>query len=132
MTAEQGQAKDNTTLLTLQLSVTDIERTLIDAAVRPIYAGGVADVLHAYRLAADRLSIPRLAVMLRDIAHIYPYHQSVGFYLERSGVYSKGDLEELHSIETQYDFYLDYAIEDPIYCKRWRIYYPASLEKDKR
>ena len=33
------------------LKVTGIERTLIDIAVRPVYAGGVFEVLKAYKLA---------------------------------------------------------------------------------
>jgi predicted transcriptional regulator of viral defense system len=34
-----------------KISVTDIERTLIDIVVRPGYSGGVSEVLSAYNLA---------------------------------------------------------------------------------
>ena len=36
--------------------VTDLERTLIDIAVRPEYAGGVYEVLNVYRLAKGKVS----------------------------------------------------------------------------
>ena len=38
-----------------RLQVTIVERTLIDIVVRPTYAGGVSEILNAYRLAKDRI-----------------------------------------------------------------------------
>ena len=67
----------------LRLRLTDIERTLIDIAVRPFYAGGVAEVLKAYRNAAARASVNRIAALLRKLAYVYPYHQAVGFTWRR-------------------------------------------------
>ena len=37
-----------------KIRLTNIERTLIDIAVRPVYSGGVFEVLKAYRLAKDK------------------------------------------------------------------------------
>ena len=48
-----------------QLDVTSVERTLIDIAVRPIYAGGVFQVLEAYRSARDRVSVNTLVAISR-------------------------------------------------------------------
>ena len=39
----------------VRVRFTNIERTLIDMTVRPIYAGGVFEVLKAYRLARERV-----------------------------------------------------------------------------
>jgi hypothetical protein len=47
-----------------KVRVTSLERTLIDATVRPGYAGGVGRVLEAYRRARARLSVPGLANIL--------------------------------------------------------------------
>ena len=43
------------------VDATKLERTLIDIAVRPAYAGGVFEVLKAYRAAKDRISVITLA-----------------------------------------------------------------------
>ena len=94
------------------LHVTDLERTLIDAAVRPVYAGGVHTVLEAYRNAKDKVSINRLAAMLTNLGYIYPYHQAIGFYLERAGNYSARQLSLMHRFEMQYDFYLTHQMKE--------------------
>ena len=65
--------------------VTDIERTLIDATVRPAYSGGIAVVAEAFELAKDSLSVNKLAAYLRKLHYVYPYHQAIGFYMEKAG-----------------------------------------------
>lgn len=67
------------------LQATRIERTLVDITVRPIYCGGVEKVLEAYCAARDQLSTRRLMGTLKKLGHLYPYHQAIGFYLERAG-----------------------------------------------
>ena len=107
--------------------LTNIERTLIDITVRPIYAGGVFSVLDAYREAYQQVSINKLAAMLKSIGFIYPYHQSIGFYLERAGCYSKDQIKIIDRFEKNYDFYLTHQIKDKAYSDRWRLYYPKGL-----
>jgi predicted transcriptional regulator of viral defense system len=112
----------------IEIQVTDLERTLIDIAVRPAYAGGVKSVLEAYRLAQSKVSISKLTSTLRALNYIYPYHQSVGFYMETAGTYSLENLEEfLNFRPLDYDFYLDYEMKTPAYSSRWKIYYPEDL-----
>lgn len=109
------------------LRLTDVERTLIDIAVRPEYSGGPFEVLAAYRRAADKVSINRLAALLKKIDFIYPLHQVIGFYLERAGTYKKAQLELLAKFGTKCDFYLMHQIAAPDYSSRWRLYYPKGL-----
>ena len=112
----------------LALRLTDIERTLIDCAVRPFYAGGVAQVLQAYRRAAGRASVNRLAAFLRRLDYVYPYHQAIGFYLEAGGGYEADALDFFHKkFEYQFDFYLTYGMDDTEYVPRWRIHVPRGL-----
>ena len=66
------------------LEVTDLERTLIDITVRPNYAGGAKAVLSAYRQARGRISVDKLLTFLKRFDYVYPYHQAIGFYLEKS------------------------------------------------
>lgn len=109
------------------LQVTDVERTLIDATVRPVYSGGVYNVLEAYRNAKDKVSINRLAAILTNLGYIYPYHQAIGFYIERAGNYSERQIELLRRFDMKYDFYLTHQIKDKEYSERWRLFYPKGL-----
>jgi predicted transcriptional regulator of viral defense system len=56
-----------------QLELTDVERTLIDIAVRRSYAGGAKAVAIAYRNAFSETSVSRLTKMLGALRYIYLY-----------------------------------------------------------
>ena len=109
-----------------ELPVTNIERTLIDITVRPIYSGGCHEVLKAYKRAKDKVSIDSMIAMLKKIKYIYPYHQAIGFYMQAAG-FSDSSLKPLRKIRMEYDFYLDYDMKKTKYSKEWRIYYPKNL-----
>lgn len=110
-----------------RIRVTDIERTLIDVTVRPVYAGGVFEVLKAYKLAQPKVSVNKLTATLKKLDYIYPYHQAVGFYLERAGVYKESSLSLLKKLGFKYDFYLMHQVKEKEYSKKWRLYFPKGL-----
>lgn len=114
------------------IKVTDIERTLIDIAVRPAYSGGIFEVLKAYRMAKENhnASINKMSGYLNKLNFIYPYHQAIGFYLERAGNYSDKMLEIFRRKPKEHDFYLTYEIEKEqmAYSKEWRLFYPKGLD----
>ena len=110
-----------------RLRITEIERTLIDIAVRPEYSGGVFEVLQAYRRASDSISVNRLAALLKSIDYIYPYHQVIGFYLEKAGRYKKSQIALLRRFDITYDFYLMHQIKEPEYSRQWQLFYPKGL-----
>lgn len=109
-----------------KVRVTSLERTLIDATVRPGYAGGVASVLEAYRRAREELTVSRLVDTLRKLDHVYPYHQAIGFYMERAGFPTK-QLASLKNLGTTWDFYLAHSIRNPAFNHHWRIHHPKDL-----
>lgn len=111
-----------------KLQTTNIERTLIDIAVRPVYAGGVNNVLSIYKSASDLLSINIITKVLKQLRYIYPYHQVIGFYLDRTGKYSPKELSPLRNIGVDFDFYLSNRISLKEYSSKWRIYYPTDLD----
>jgi predicted transcriptional regulator of viral defense system len=108
------------------LEVTKLERTLIDATVRPLYAGGVYQVLEAYRAAKARVSIGVLLATLKKLAYRYPYHQAIGFYMERAG-YEEPLLERVAQLGMELDFYLAHGLRRSAYSERWRLFIPEGL-----
>lgn len=109
-----------------EVDVTRIERTLIDISVRPAYAGGVFQVLETYRMAKDRMSVSTLIATLKKLDYVYPYHQAIGFYMERAG-YEPSRYERLLSLGTNFDFYLGYDIKDKQFDPKWRLFFPRGL-----
>jgi len=110
------------------LRITDVERTLIDITVRPEYAGGIHEVLKAYRLAKNKLSVNRLVAILKKINYTYPYHQAIGFCLEKAGVYKKSQLDLMRRFDMRYNFYLMHEMKDYVYSQKWQLYYPKGFD----
>lgn len=108
------------------LPLTCLERTLIDITVRPRYAGGVFQVSQAFRTALKEIHFSHLLSLLDTLDYRYPYHQSIGFYLQKAGA-SEQTLQKLRRLGQKYDFYLDYAMAAPQYDKSWRIFYPLGI-----
>jgi len=110
------------------IPVAGIERTLIDAVVRPGYAGGVHEVLIAFEEARGKFSVNKMLSMLKKMNFRYPYHQLIGFYLERSG-YQEKVLKLLDQFAIEHDFYLTYQMRDKNYSSRWKVFYPKELDE---
>jgi hypothetical protein len=108
------------------LQVTNIERTLIDITVRPFYSGGTDGVQKAYIKAKGKISTDLLISILRKINHVYPYHQAIGFYMQRAG-FENSALNSLKKMGLEYDFYLDYGMVQTDYSKEWRVFFPRNL-----
>jgi len=108
------------------VDVTGLERTLIDLTVRPAYAGGVDHVLEAYRRARAHTSPTALLNTLKRLDYIYPFHQAVGFYMERAGFEPK-DYERFRRLGLKFDFYLCHQIRKRSYDRNWRMYYPKGF-----
>jgi predicted transcriptional regulator of viral defense system len=109
-----------------KIKVTNLERTLIDITVRPAYSGGVNEVLNAYILAKDRISTNKLIAILKKMDYIYPYHQAIGFYMERAG-YNEKSLILLEKLPIKYNFYLTYQMKTKLYSDRWHLFFPEEL-----
>jgi predicted transcriptional regulator of viral defense system len=106
--------------------VTNVERTLIDITVRPTYSGGVAEVLKTFQEAKSKVSTNRLRALLEKLDYMYPYHQAVGFYLERAG-YSTPAVDLFRQIPRSFRFYLTHDMSETEYEREWNLYIPRGL-----
>jgi predicted transcriptional regulator of viral defense system len=110
-----------------KIRITDIERTLIDAAVRPVYAGGIGEIADAFKAAAGRLSVKKISSYLKKLGYTYPYHQAIGFYLDRAGVYKEAETASMRRFPIEFDFYLNYQLKNPAYNEKWRLFTPQRF-----
>lgn len=111
-----------------QYFISDIERTLIDCVVRPLYAGGVQEILKAFALAKEKIDVAKLYEYYSKMSFTYPFNQSIGFYLEMAG-YDKSSYEPfLYHQKSDFDFYLDYNMEKKRYNNKWKIFFPENLK----
>ncbi|NKQ22774.1 hypothetical protein [Brevibacillus laterosporus] len=108
------------------LYLTNLERTLIDIVVRPDYSGGVFEVLKVFQNAKGKISVNKLAAILKSLDYVYPYHQAIGFYLEKSG-YKENVIRLMEKQPIKYDFYLSYNMKNKKYSDRWKLFYPEGL-----
>lgn len=108
------------------LLVTDLERTLIDAVVRPAYSGGIKTIMEAFKKARNHLDASKLQNYLQQLNFIYPYHQAIGFYMESTG-YRKEDWELFLKMPQTINFYLDYNMQEKVLLEKWKLYIPAAV-----
>lgn len=109
-----------------QVDATGVERTLIDIAVRPAYAGGIRSVLEIYTRARNRMSGDLLLATLKRLDYRYPYHQAIGFLLERAG-HERSLFLPLREMGVEFDFYLVHGETRTRYDTTWRLHYPEIL-----
>lgn len=105
---------------------TDLERTLIDIAIRPAYSGGVFEVLEAFIKAEIDINVARMVSYLDQLDYVYPYHQLIGFYLEKAGM-SDFETSLFYEKKTDLKFYLTYNISNKKFDEKWNIYYPNGF-----
>jgi predicted transcriptional regulator of viral defense system len=110
-----------------RLRVSNLERTLVELAVRPQYSGGASSVLKAYVKARERVDVSRLMSTLGQLDYAYPYHQSIGFLMSRAG-FDRSDIEKLKAPGLRYDFYLAHGMTNASYDPDWKLYYPRDIE----
>ncbi|MDQ0083359.1 hypothetical protein J2W35_003723 [Variovorax boronicumulans] len=110
----------------LTLRFTNLERTLIDIAVRPFYAGGIFEVAKAFENAKGKFSVNQLVAMLKRLNFGYPYHQAIGYYLERAS-YKTSAVALLKKIPMGRDFYLTHGLTKTTYVKDWRLHVPEGF-----
>lgn len=105
---------------------TNLERTLLDITIRPFYSGGVTQVLEAFEYAKPKINIETFLQYYKKMFPIYPYHQAIGFYLEKAG-YGEDVLTSIERFGIRYNFYLTYNMKFMDYSDRWQLFYPKGM-----
>jgi hypothetical protein len=82
--------------------------------------------LEAYKAAKESVSVATLIAVLKKLDYVYPYHQSIGFYLQRAG-YERKQYDRLKKLGLNYDFYLAYDLPERAFDSEWRLFYPKGL-----
>ncbi|MDM1482003.1 type IV toxin-antitoxin system AbiEi family antitoxin domain-containing protein [Myroides odoratimimus] len=108
------------------IRISNLERTLIDITVRPVYSGGVFEVLNAYKASIGIIDTDLLYLYLTELDYIYPYFQLVGFYLEKAG-FDQKDILKFQKKISEYRFYMTYNIANKSYDEKWKIYFPKGF-----
>ncbi len=108
-----------------KLRLTNIERTLIDITVSPHYCGGTYEVLNVYKKAKGKFSPEKLRDMLQKLDYIYPFHQCIGFFMDKAG-YPEKDLKLFEGMGIQYKFFVQRELraDERKFDERWRLFYP--------
>jgi len=73
------------------------------------------------------MSVQRLLTILAKLDYVYPYHQSIGFLMQRAE-YPERDYAPLRKLGLDHKFYLAHGMEQRNYCEDWRVFYPKGLK----
>jgi hypothetical protein len=107
--------------------VTCMERTLIDAVVSPHYNGGVMSLSEYFRAAHGKLDIARMLDIYQKLNFVYPYAQSIGFFLEHCGLAQQAQ-KLRNAYPPRQRFYVDHDAKTTwAYNERWMVSYPKGL-----
>ena len=77
------------------------------------------------------LLLQKAALKEAELDFAYPYHQAIGFYLEKSGAYKPAEVAPFRRLAREFDFYLTYEMGDPAYDGDWRVYFPTDFARQR-
>ena len=63
---------------------------------------------------------------LRKLNYTYPYHQAIGYYMQRAG-YEADQFERMRALGLRFDFYLAHGLGETDYVQEWRLFIPKSF-----
>lgn len=112
----------------VNITLTNLERTLIDCTVSPHYSGGPAAIVQAFEISAPKLHIQTLISTYKKLSFIFPYWQRIGLILDKISTHKNVNAWKNEFGKPKMKFYFDknYRLSwsfDEI----WQIYYPKGL-----
>lgn len=112
------------------ISVSGVEKTLIECTVKPDYSGGAQEVLDAFARAKDELKVLRMMQLLDNGQYLFPYGKNILFYMDRAG-YSEQQknlvTSRLDPNKKKSNMYLQKNMRDKLFDSDIGVYYPKGL-----
>lgn len=102
--------------------VSSINRVLVEMIINIQYFQSSENIIQIFRPIKDKLDLLKIFTLLNKLNYIYPYYQSLGFFLEKIG-FSKKELKIFKNETSKFDFYTEKLKESYLYDDYWKIYY---------
>lgn len=103
------------------IRVSSIERTLIEMVINVQYFRNSKEIINVFSRIKHHIKVDSVFKILEEFNLIYPYFQSLGFFLEKIG-FKKEELFEFKDNISEFDFYTDKAQKEYIYNEYWKMY----------
>lgn len=112
----------------IEISITNLERTLLDCVSVPENAGGISNVLEAFERGLSRMNNSTLLSLYRHLDFKYPHWQRIGLVLEKldASKFSRCWKSEFGEPKNKFFIAKEYKLDwelDPV----WKVYYPKGL-----
>ncbi|MCP5113589.1 MAG: hypothetical protein GY953_22375 [bacterium] len=72
------------------------------------------------------MSVRKLVTTLEALDYAYPFHQAVGFYLQRAE-YPERAYNLLKKIDMKFNFYLAHNLRSKEFDSEWRLFHRKGL-----
>ena len=102
--------------------VSSINRALVEMIINIQYFKSYENLLEIFMPIKKHLNIEKIFLVLKTMNLIYPYFNSIGFFLEHLG-FSKQKLQIFKQEMTKLKFYLEKKKESYQYDEYWQIYF---------
>jgi len=104
------------------VSVSSVNRALVEMVVNVQYFKSSGQIIQTFKPLMDQMDPDEVCSVLEHFDYIYPYYQSLGFYLEKIG-FSRKELTCFASKISSFDFYTEKNLNEYRYDTFWRMYY---------
>lgn len=107
--------------------VTSIERTFIDCIIAPQYSGGLVTTYKAFQ--NSEIDISNLFTIYEKLNPVYPYWQSIGFFLDQLDLKIEAQKwKNLFDERKMVPFYLEHEAKSSWkFSDKWSIFYPGGI-----
>lgn len=104
------------------LRLSSIDRAFVEMVVNVQYFADSRNIIRVFEPLKDELRVDAIYEVLRKFDFIYPYYQSMGYYLEKIG-FDKNQLQKFKNEVKGLKFYTDKKAKKYYYNDYWQMYH---------